>query len=77
MGEGALPPETCLDLKIKLDRLRALEERCQDGLCRLADGELSAEAYVELVREQMRAQQAWERRHLSLFGSGPGCQDVR
>jgi hypothetical protein len=70
MSEGALPPEIWLDLKIKLDRLLMLEERCRDALTRLADGELSADAYIELVQEQVRAQKVWEERHTKIFGTG-------
>jgi hypothetical protein len=69
MGEGALPPEVWLDLKIKLDRLATLEARCQDALTRLAEGELSADAYLDLVREQIRAQGDWEERHRKIFGA--------
>lgn len=71
MDEGALPPEVWLDLKIKLDRLRTLEDRCRDALARLAEGELTADAYVELVHEQVRAQKDWEERHKKIFGAIP------
>jgi hypothetical protein len=71
MGEGALPPEVWLDLKIRLDRLATLEARCQDALSRLAEGELSPEAYLDLVREQIRAQGDWEERHKRVFGMAP------
>jgi len=71
MDDGALAPEIWLDLKIKLDRLGTLEKRCRDALTRLAEGEISSDAYLELVREQMQAQKIWEQRHNKIFGTGP------
>jgi len=66
-GDLPLPPEICLDLKIKLDRLSRLQERCQEGLSKLADGGLTREAYIEMVEAQASAQKVWEERNKEYF----------
>lgn len=67
MGQRALPPEACLDLKISLDKLRQREERCREGLTKLVDGQLTREGYITLVDRQVDAQKAWEERYRKYF----------
>jgi hypothetical protein len=63
MNDRALSPEVRLELQIGLDRLKAAEERCREGIRGLSTGALSLEGYLELVRQQRRAQLDWEMRH--------------
>jgi hypothetical protein len=63
MNDRALSPEVRLELQIGLDRLRAAEERCREGIRGLSTGALTLDAYLELVRQQRRAQLDWEQKH--------------
>jgi hypothetical protein len=65
-GRG-LPPETRVKLRILLDRLASAGERCREGLYQLASGDLSQEAFLELLREQQQLQECWERTHRKHF----------
>lgn len=67
MSVDRLPPEARLELQISLDRLRAIEEACQDGLVALAEGSLSRPAFLDLIRRHAEAQRAWENRRQRYF----------
>jgi hypothetical protein len=58
-----LNPEKRLSLRILLDRLTHSGERCKKALSLLSEGSISREEYTSLLREQINAQQEWERRH--------------
>jgi hypothetical protein len=62
MGDCTLPPEARLELRVQLDRLRAAQQRCFDGLRCLSDGTLSKDDYVKVLRQQRDAQSDWERK---------------
>jgi hypothetical protein len=69
MADDLLPPETLLALQIQLDRLHRSAERCRSGLRRVRGGELTREAYCELLDEHSLAQREWEVKNRAVFCS--------
>lgn len=67
MADCRLPPETRLDLRIHLDRLRSAEERCRESLRQLSDGTSSLEQFREVLREQETAHREWVRKQEKYF----------
>jgi hypothetical protein len=62
MAERPLRPESALELRIHLDKLKRLEARCRDGLEKFLEGCLSRDTYLRLLGRQRDAQQEWERK---------------
>jgi len=67
MSDEMLPPERFLALQIELDRLHRSAERCRRGLRRMRGGELTREAYCELLNEQLTAHREWEAKNRAFF----------
>ena len=63
-----LTPEGFHDLQIQLDQLERTGVQCREALQRLVEGELTPEAYANLLRRQVAAQREWERRNSRLIG---------
>ena len=62
-----LQPEKFLALQIQIDRLNRAAEQCRSGLRRMCRGELTPEAYQELLDSQMSAQREWEAKNRECF----------
>ena len=67
MINRTLPPEATLDLRIQLDKLKRLEQRCMDGLQSLVDGRMTRDAYLGLLDEQSAAHKAWQLKSCRYF----------
>jgi hypothetical protein len=67
MEDRPLPPEATLDLRIHLDKVKNLQERCREALQKFVEGRVSRQDYFALVESQSAAQKAWERRNKDYF----------
>jgi hypothetical protein len=67
MSDELLPPERFMALQIELDRLHRSAERCRRGLRRMRGGELTREAYCELLDQQLTVHREWEAKNRAFF----------
>jgi len=67
MEHKPLQPENFLALQIQIDRLNRAAEQCRTGLRRMRSGELTPEAYQELLHLQMNEQREWEAKNRECF----------
>jgi hypothetical protein len=70
MNGKALRPETLIELQIHLDRLNHTAEACRSALVSLRGGQMTHEAYRELLDRQVVAQREWEAKNHEHLGFG-------
>ena len=69
MKNRPLAPEATLDLRIQLDKLRRLEDRCRAGLEQYVGGRLTREDYLGLLDQHAAAERSWRSKHERYIGT--------